>query len=241
MRSFANFIYFGNIYNAVPMGNAHVKGAYDRIFRPFVKIVEEDCGTNLGMSSAVNENVIGRLELNNSDLPIASGAGNRYQYLLQNSISTIQARVVSSCTSTGGICRKCLWGSYEHIDANWATDRLLLDNPANYPLLSTVPVVGTNFRFDFTSDPTPFLSHLARTYSGSVLGMKTYLNDSLPLKESIFQDSLKDQVVSTFYRAVSDSGAVSAIDLEYASGLNDNLEKVLFLLAQYSLGFYING
>lgn len=237
MRSFANFIYFGNTYLPINFGNAYVKGAYDRIFKPLVKIVEEDCGTKLGATQAVNEKVIGRLELSNSDTPIAAGAGNRYQYLLQNLIPFVQTRAVSSCTSIGGICRKCLWGSYEYIDPNWSTNRLVLDNPANYPSLSTIPAVGSQFKFDFTSDPTPFQSYIARTYSGSVMGIKTYLNDTLPLKEAIFQESLKDNVVAPFCRAMEDSGKVSFIDLEYAKTINDNLEKVLFLIAQ---GYYVH-
>lgn len=234
-RTFANFIYLGNLYSQNPSTDPVIKGMYDIIFKPIVKIVDEDCGTKLGDNRALGSLVRGYLELSNGDAPITP---SRIQFLTQQKVPTVYIRNIASCASTGGICRKCLHGSYQYIDPSF--DRTLITIPADYPDIATVPAIGTSIRFDFTEDTTRFLSYLSRGYSGAVLGMRTYIQDKLPLKEELYQGLLSEQKVAQFIRSVEDQNLVGTLEIEYGTKISDNIEKVLFLLAQYFIAYYVN-
>lgn len=238
MRTFDTFINFENTFESVPTVSATIKGMYQRVFRPTVKIIEEDCLTKIGLTTSIDPDVVGRVRVyDNTEITT-----NAYTQMVPPNSGyngIVHLRSVSSCTSVGGICRRCLHANYEYIDPTWNTTRLTLV-PGGYPDQSAIPVVGKTFRFDFTKQVTPFWSHLSRSYSGSILGSKSYLNDRLPLREGIYQQALSDQQVGMFVRAVEDSNIVNALDMQYAKSLNDPLEKVLFLLAQYSITYYMN-
>lgn len=234
-RTFANFIYLGNLYSQNPSSDPVIRGMYDLVFKPIVKIVVEDCGTKLGDNRALGSQVRGFIELSNGDAPITP---SRIQYLTQQKIETVYIRNVASCAATGGVCRKCLHGSYQYLDPLF--DRALITLPSDYPDISTVPEVGSSIRFNFTEDTTRFLSYLAKSYSGGVLGMRSYIQDRLPLKEELYQGLLSEQKVSQFVRAVEDQNLVGTLEIEYGTKISDNIEKVLFLLAQYFIAYYVN-
>lgn len=234
-RTFANFIYLGNLYSQNPSTDPVIRGMYDLLFKPIVKIIEEDCGTKLGDNRALGSQVRGFIELSNGDAPITPA---RIQFLTQQKIDTVYIRNVASCASPGGVCRKCLHGSYQYIDTSF--DRTLITLPSDYPDISTVPAVGTSIRFNFVDDTTRFLSYMARSYSGGVLGMRTYIQDKLPLKEELYQSLLSEQKVAQFVRAIEDQNLVGTLEIEYGTKISDNIEKVLFLLAQYFIAYYVN-
>lgn len=226
MRTFANFIFIGNALSEVPQGNLFVKSTYNAIFKPTVEIVVGDCGTKLGLSKRLTLDLVGKVRLN------ATGPGSiltepQIQALLAAKVKYLPIRSLSSCTAKGGICRRCLWA-----------------NPELYgqtsPVFSAVPAVGSKVPLDFTSNTTPYLSYLAKTFSGSVTGTRTYLNDRLPLREELLEKNLPEGLLASFVRAIEDSGVVGQLDLEYASNINSNLEKCLFLLYQYSVGYTAN-
>lgn len=226
MRTFANFIFLGNTFNAVPQGNLFVKSTYSAIFKPTVEIVAEDCGTKLGLSKRVTTGLVNKVQLK------ASGPGtiltlSAVQTLSHNKIKFVPIRSVAACTAPGGICRRCMWASPELYGQT-------------VPTLSAVPAVGSKVPLNFTSNTTPFLSYLSKSFSGSVTGSRTYLNDRLPLREELLEKNLSEGLVASFTRAVTDSGVVGPLDLEYASNCNSNLEKCLFLLYQYSVGYTAN-
>lgn len=238
MKTYANFLYLGNLLAQCPDENSVIYGLYNRLFKPTVRIVEEDCGTKVGQVRPIiptSNKSVGYIELSNLDIPMTPV---RIKTLLANTtLTSFRARVLPACTSIGGICRKCLWASYEHIDPLF--DRNTIVNTIDYPDISTVPNVGESISFDFTlAKSTLFLSHLVNGYVGSLLGMKSYLLDGLPLRESLLRDRLPDSIVSFSHREIADTGLVSAPILAYAEKIDDNLERVLYLLSQYVVGYY---
>lgn len=149
----------------------------------------------------------------------------RETFLLQSDATTIRTRNVGSCTSVGGVCRTCLFGTLNRTD---------------YPTLDSAPKIGTNYKFDYTSSTTEFLSYVADTYSGNLLGFKSYFQTKLPLPYSWYAKSISDSKKIAFTRKVIDSGYVGVLEIDYAQNLSDNVECVLFLLAQYIVGYYVN-
>lgn len=234
MKSYANFVYLRNLLASCPDENSVVIGVYNRIFKPRVKVVSEDCGTRIGTQRPVNSRVVGYLQVDNSDTPIVP---SQVTTLLNDNVRTTYVRSIESCNSEGGICRKCLHGSYEYIDPDF--DRSTVLTTGDYPLLSTVPAVGEYVSFDFTGETSlKFLTYLSNTYSGNVLGIRSYLQTPLPLREGLFTTFLPDQIVALFVREVTDTKTVSQLELNYANTISFKLEKVLFLLTQYILGYY---
>ena len=234
MKSYANFVYLRNLLASCPDENSVVIGVYNRIFKPRVKIVAEDCQTKIGTPRPVNNRAVGYLQIDNSDLPIIP---SQVTALLNSNVRTTYVRSVESCTSEGGICRKCLHGSYEYIDPDF--DRITIQNVVDYPLLATVPAVGQLVAFDFTGEESlKFLTYLSSTYSGNILGIRSYLQTPLPLREGLLVSFLPDQIVALFTREVTDTKTVSQLELNYANSISFKLEKVLFLFTQYILGYY---
>lgn len=234
MKSYANFVYLRNLLASCPIENSVVYGMYNRVFKPVVTIVEEDCGTRIGTQRPVNNLAVGYLQIDNSDTPIIP---SQVVSLLTAGTKLTYIRSVESCISEGGICRKCLHGSYEYIDPDF--DRTTVLAEIDYPLIATVPSVGEAISFDFTGETsTRFLTYLADTYSGNVLGIRSYLRAPLPLREGLFLKFLPDAIMSLFTREVADTQTVSQLELNYANSISFKLEKVLFLLTQYILGYY---
>lgn len=238
MRTFANFLFLGNLFTTCPTDNKVIHGAYLRIFKPSIKIVEEDCKTKLGEKRSVvttGLQTVGYIELDNSDTPIVP---TRLQYLTNTlNKSKVRIRTLSSCTSEGGICRKCLWSSYKYVNPSF--ERRSITLVSQYPSISTIPAVGSSFNFDFTgADSALFLSFLVNGYSGSLLGMKSYMTENLPINPVLYRSYLNDDVVSFIQRQVEDTGLVPRIALSYAEKIDDNLERTLYLLSQYIVGYY---
>ena len=238
MKTYANFLYLGNLLAQCPDTNPVIYGLYTRLFKPTIKIVEEDCGTKVGQIRPIiptSNKSVGYIELSNLDTPMTPV---RIRTLLANTpLTSFRVRLLPACTSTGGICRKCLWASYEYIDPLFNRNDIV--GTVDYPNISTVPTVGQSVSFDFTlAKSTLFLSHLVNGYSGSLLGMKSYLLDGLPLRGSLLREKLPDNIVSFAHREIADTGLVSTSNLAYAEKLEDNLERVLYLLGQYIVGYY---
>ena len=254
MRSFANFIAFGNVFSTPPDAHVEIKSMYNRVFKPIVPIVEENCGTTLGSIESISlgtgvtavecptcdlaptipsgvTSILGKIDLRDTgevspaippDSPVTVDSINKYKNI---GVYYIHVRTLSTCVSKGGVCRKCLWAS-----------GLVSSN------IVDIPAVGTSIALNFTSDTTPFLSYLARSYSGSLVGMKSYSGARLPIREGIYEEViLKPTFITSFYRKVAESGVLSPMDLQYASEVQSSLEKVLFLLAQYQFSKPLSG
>lgn len=240
MKTFANFLYIGNLLAQCPEGNAVITGAYNRVFKPLVKIIEEDCGTKVGEVRDATTKSVGLLEVYNdqtstTNVPITP---ERIQYLISNTTRTkVNVRTLRSCASVGGVCRKCLHASYQWIDPTF--DRLVVMSVGDYPPMTLVPAVGQSHRFDFTGASSGLLlSYLAKTYNGSLLGMKSYFLQDIPVRPDLLRSYVPENVASFLIREVTDTGLVSPITIQYVTKMEDTLEQVLYLLSQYFVGYY---
>jgi hypothetical protein len=68
--------------------------------------------------------------------------------------------------------------------------------------------------------------------------MKSYMTENLPINPVLYRSYLNDDVVSFIQRQVEDTGLVPRIALSYAEKIDDNLERTLYLLSQYIVGYY---
>lgn len=240
MKTYADFLYLGNLLAQCPEDNKVVLGAYNKVFRPYVKIVEEDCNRKTGEPVAISSKCVGLVEIynntaNSTNVPITRF---RIKDMFDNQEGRkFYVRSLSSCVSTGGICRRCLHSSYQWIDESF--NRSSIQVTSDYPSLSGVPVVGTYFKFDFTGkNSVLLLSHLTKTYNGSLLGMKSYLLDKLPISHTLLNSFLPEQVTSYLLREVSDTELVPTMTLQYVQNISDPLEKTLYILSQYFFNYY---
>lgn len=240
MKTFANFLYMGNLLAQCPEGNAVITGAYNRVFKPRVKIIEEDCGTKVGEVREATTKSVGLLEVYNdqtgtSNVPLIP---SRLKYINATLKKTkVNVRTLRSCTSVGGVCRKCFHASYQWIDPLF--DRLSLTTVGEYPKMGLVPEVGQSYVFDFTGvNSGLILSYLSKGYSGSLLGMKSYLVQDIPIRPDLLRSYVPENISSFLIREVADTGLVPHTTIQYVTKMEDTLEQVLYLLSQYFVGYY---
>lgn len=136
MRKLANTIALENLFNAVPgknssgypagSGSLLLKAFSEKVFRPNVPVVKEDCGTKLGRLVYADTDLIGKTTLSD----VMGGAGNTVvlcpkdkiiteedlNKILKGSIPKVRVRTLDSCVAlspegTPGVCRKCLHAS----------------------------------------------------------------------------------------------------------------------------------
>ena len=240
MKTFANFLYMGNLLAQCPEGNAVITGAYNRVFKPLIKIIEEDCGTKVGEVRDATIKSVGLLEVYKDQMSVTNVpiTPARIQHITSSTARTkVNVRTLRSCTSEGGVCRKCLHASYQWIDPTF--DRLMVMSVGDYPPMTLVPAVGQSHRFDFTGASSGLLlSYLAKTYNGSLLGMKSYFLQDIPVRPDLLRSYVPENVASFLIREVTDTGLVSPITIQYVTKMEDTLEQVLYLLSQYFVGYY---
>ena len=103
MRTYSNFLLFEEVLLELPDTSQLLKQAFDSLYSPLVEIVEEDCHTFLGKSVPVFYNIEGLVELS-TDEPLSR---TRITELLSSGKYTVKTRSQYSCTSSGGLCKKC--------------------------------------------------------------------------------------------------------------------------------------
>lgn len=147
MRSITNFLLFETIYDNLPLNNQAIVNFSSKILSPTFPIVEEDCGTKLGTLVSTGKFAVGKVSLfsyGTFTFETVSGlisvtveegdilTTDMVTGLLSANIRPVATRSVQSCTSPGGLCRKCIRGSH----------------PDTYPNLVDVPAVGSRFKVD---------------------------------------------------------------------------------------------
>jgi hypothetical protein len=234
-RSFTNFLLFEGILDNLPDTNPRLVAFANKLLHPRVPIIEDDCETKLGDVVKLTRDAVGKVSLfSYGTFEYDSGSGVEFTTILADDIliddqvtgllttfTQISTRSMPTCTSEGGICRKCLRGS----------------NQEDYPDLIDVPAIGTFFEVD-DNITRPYLTYLAETYSGSLLGFKSFIQDKLPIREGLIRDLISDAELSSMYRELSKIGSMDAKYLAYGDTINDKLEKALFILVMY--GFFSN-
>ena len=143
MRSYSNFLLFNDFLEYLPDTSGTMVHARDAILSPRVNIVEEDCGTYIGKELTVDFTVEGDIELG-TDLPLTK---SRIEYLLSIGTYKVKVRSTSSCTSTGGICKRCYLSTFQDADEPAITDKVVIHPEYN---LATQVLVGDGERTNFT-------------------------------------------------------------------------------------------
>ncbi len=237
-RSLTNFLLFETIYDDIPPINSSIHSFANRILSPTLRIISEDCDTNLGRVITLGQDAVGTISLftygtfqyatvgGSVEETIQEGdtlTESKVTALLTNQ-TTVATRSVSTCTAVGGICRKCVYGS----------------NTDAYPTLEDVPAVGTSFQVE---SPTKrnFLTFLTNTHVGGFMGFKAIETEGdaiLPVREELVRLSIREGELSRVFREVAKIPSVDQQMLEYARGMDDKLQKALLLILMY--GIFIN-
>jgi hypothetical protein len=138
--------------------------------------------------------------------------------------STVATRSISTCTASGGLCRKCVYGSYYGV----------------YTSLEEVPAVSDTLTVNELSKRN-FLTFLTDTHVGGLLGFKSIEIEGdaiLPVREELIRSKIQEGELSQVYREVAKIPSMDQKFLEYARDMDDKLHKALFLILLY--GVFIN-
>jgi len=107
-RSFSNYLlYEGVIESLLTIDNTTISSLARSLLYPQVNVVEEDCGTTLGLIQDLNFSVQG-------DILVETGEPITYNQIytkLGAGVYSAGFRSASTCTSSEGICAKCAAGS----------------------------------------------------------------------------------------------------------------------------------
>lgn len=214
VRSYANSMLIENLFkqNSMPNLLPNVKSFTTKILVPSVKVIEEDCHTLIGRNvSADDYSMVGLLALDTDEIIDEQYVVDKYK----QDIFAIRVRDTCACTSTAGICRKCLHGTYI---------RLGMDKE--------VPAVGSTVKLPVES--SSYLNHLARTYSGSLVGVLPLASPPLPLRPEIFHGMITHEEMDMMIREMG-SLKIPADEVDYLNGIHDKFERALMIVTYYGV------
>ena len=82
---------------------------------------------------------------------------------------------------------------------------------------------------------TPFLTHLSKTYAGSILGLKAVSNRVLPIRSLLLTSLVDQSMLDLQVESVKTLGNVPQESKDYLDQITDPLEKALFVLVLFSI------
>lgn len=259
MKSFAIFLLLENPLYALSITPPSIRALADRLFRPVVKIIEDDCGTTIGLEKGI------RSIMANQWVPTEDPGVTRYEYehlidldgnpftntqLLQyigEGKDTVRVRHAGHCTSTGGVCKKCY---YAHILAS-TSDFI---NPATSEVSKTyyelpptqldivLPSIGSAVRiYASRGEVKPFnapsqkslFAFTCESFIGSLIGAKAYDNFPLPVKPSLLTMGINRNVLDR--ALVEASPYLAATHQRFINDIEDPLYKALAIVILYLL------
>lgn len=98
-------------------------------------------------------------------------------------------------------------------------------------VFDTAPVLGSKYIIrHFRSSSLPLLGYFAKTYSGSLLGVKSMDTPRLPMRESLYLKAIDDGVLKMAVEEVKKIRGVPTTYLEYLSSVPSKLEQALLAL-----------
>jgi hypothetical protein len=103
LRSYEGLLVLEDIFDYIPTTDPDIVNLANSVFSPNLKIIENDCGTTLGLYQTVTYAIEGKTELS-TDEPLSK---DRIDQLLFNGTYQVALRSTSTCISSGGICAKC--------------------------------------------------------------------------------------------------------------------------------------
>lgn len=132
----------------------------------------------------------------------------RVNQLLSQGIYMVGTRSPSICVSKGGICQ------------------------TDYG--STTPSIGSHVTLN-TANRLPFLSYLARSYSGALVGIEPTPTKDLPIRPSLYNQIILQSEIDRVAIRILNNYLVPKTYREYYKNILDTLEKCLYLIAIYQL------
>lgn len=212
VRSYAQSMTLENFFKqkAMPDLLPSVKAFTTKILQPAVKVVEEDCHTLIGRNvSADDYSMVGLLALDTDEIIDEAYVIDKYEH----NIFTIRVRDTCACTSTGGICRKCLHGTYIRLGIN-----------------EPVPAVGELVKMPVES--SSYLNYLAKTYSGAIMGALPLPSPPLPLRPGLFEELVSHEEMNMMVREMNPL-KIPADEVDYLNNIDGKFERALMILAYY--------
>lgn len=214
VRSYATSMMLENLFKQKSMPDLlpNVKAFTTKILQPTVKIVEEDCHTMIGRNvSADDYSMIGLLALDTDELIDEQYLIDKYE----NNIFAIRVRDTCACTSNGGVCRKCLHGTYIRLGMNLP-----------------VPPVGSIVKLPVES--ASYLHHLASTYSGALVGALPLPAAPLPIRPDLFSALVSHEEMDMVTRDL-ETLKIPSDELDYMNNIQDRFERALLILTYYGV------
>lgn len=102
--------------------------------------------------------------------------------------------------------------------------------------LDTAPPLNSNLVVRYYKHTTqPFMGYLAKSYSGSLLGMSVLPTDNLHLRSGLMQQLLGDSQLEIVKQQLEAYKIVTSPYINYIDTIKDKLEKALYLLAIYGI------
>jgi len=103
---------------------------------------------------------------------------------------------------------------------------VLTDDPGfgNYLTINTVLVSNK-----------PFMSYLADSYSGSVVGIKSIINQPITLPTGVVDRAINNNQLKNLYDQAEQLGLIDQVQLDYYNSLTNKVEKALLLITLYTI------
>lgn len=209
MRSYGNYLLLSGLLENVPATNTTLYRFADYVLRPSVRVVAADCFTHLGSVEAVGSSLVGKTELS-TGLTIDEARVNELQ---EEGVYKASVRTLSTCTADKGVCQSCFAASYP-------------DEP--------LPDVDTIVKI-VPADTSPFFSYVASGYSGSLIGVRALPAGRLPIRKALMDQALAQSYLDMAYGQLKKFSQIPSDMLQYCGGIEDKLEKALFIIVLYSL------
>lgn len=197
-----------NLLDNIPTSGSPVYSIADLVFNPRVKIVEEDCHTQVGKLVDVTENLIGEYKISDSGIITQ----NTINSLFSSGIYEVRIKTLPTCTSIGGICRACYKATYKE-DAG--------------PLESFVRLVPDT--------RLSFWGYLCESFSGSLLGTRALKTPPILVRPMLIRESLSEGILDYLSYNVFKDAELPVPYRDYLERISDSLEKALFLLTLHAI------
>lgn len=107
---------------------------------------------------------------------------------------------------------------------------------------SVAPTLGQIVNIKFYKLTTrPYISYIAETYTGALLGMKQLTTSLINVRPSLLQSSLSDANLSMMRKELEKSyPTIPSLYLDYVDAIHDILERAIYLIVLYSLYDNVN-
>lgn len=110
-RNFSNTLVFEAALDSIDNSDPILYNVAENVFKPVVRITEEDCQTLLGKNVPVSYRIEGEVEVS-TGLVIDTA---RLNTLITSGSLFVDIRDLSTCIAENGVCRKCLGATYPRL------------------------------------------------------------------------------------------------------------------------------